>query len=130
MYTALVVDDHPFIRSSVKMLLSQVQFEVVAEADNGADAVQLAREHVPDLIILDIGMPKLDGLEVLNRIASLRLPSKILVFTSQSALFYWCRTKYFDTSGTEKWEDQGLLEQVYQVSILTPVSETDLTERR
>ncbi|MGY2214911.1 response regulator transcription factor [Pseudomonas sp. P7758] len=91
MYTALVVDDHPFIRSSVKMLLSQVQFEVVAEADNGADAVQLAREHVPDLIILDIGMPKLDGLEVLNRIASLRLPSKILVFTSQSALFYSMR---------------------------------------
>lgn len=91
MYTALVVDDHPFIRSSVKMLLSQVQFEVVAEANNGADAVQLARKHIPDLIILDIGMPKLDGLEVLNRIASLRLPSKILVFTSQSALFFAMR---------------------------------------
>lgn len=91
MYTALVVDDHPFIRSSVKMLLSQVQFEVVAEADNGADAVQLARKHIPDLIILDIGMPKLDGLEVLNRITSLRLPSKILVFTSQSALFFAMR---------------------------------------
>lgn len=91
MYTALVVDDHPFIRSSVKMLLSQFQFDVVAEAGNGADAVQLAREHVPDLIILDIGMPKLDGLEVLNRIASLRLPSKILIFTSQSALFYSAR---------------------------------------
>lgn len=91
MYTALVVDDHPFIRSSVKMLLRQVQFEVVAEADNGADAVQLAREHVPDLIILDIGMPRLDGLEVLNRMASLRLQSKILVFTSQSALFYSMR---------------------------------------
>ncbi len=91
MYTALVVDDHPFIRSSVKMLLKQVQFEVVAEADNGADAVQLARKHVPDLIILDIGMPKLDGLEVLNRISGLRLSSKILVFTSQLATFYSMR---------------------------------------
>ncbi|MFJ2485596.1 response regulator [Pseudomonas sp. NPDC087639] len=91
MLKAIVVDDHPFIRSSVKMLLKQEQFEVVAEADNGADAVQLAREHAPDLIILDIAMPKLDGLEVISRISALGLSSKILVLTSQSALFYSMR---------------------------------------
>jgi two-component system response regulator EvgA len=91
MFKALVVDDHPFIRSSVKMLLKQEGFEVVAEADNGADAVQMAREHAPDLIILDIGMPKLDGLEVLARISALNLKSRILVLTSQSALFYSMR---------------------------------------
>lgn len=91
MLKAIVVDDHPFIRSSVKMLLKQEQFEVVAEADNGADAVQLAREHAPDLIVLDIAMPKLDGLEVISRISALGLSSKILVLTSQSALFYSMR---------------------------------------
>lgn len=91
MLKAIVVDDHPFIRSSVKMLLKQEHFEVVAEADNGADAVQLAREHTPDLIILDIAMPKLDGLEVISRISALGLSSKILVLTSQSALFYSMR---------------------------------------
>ncbi|RON84949.1 response regulator transcription factor [Pseudomonas fluorescens] len=91
MLKAIVVDDHPFIRSSVKMLLKQEQFEVVAEADNGADAVQLAREHAPDLIILDIAMPKLDGLEVISRISALGLSSKVLVLTSQSALFYSMR---------------------------------------
>ena len=91
MYTALVVDDHPFIRSSVKMLLKHEHFEVVAEADNGAEAVQLVREHVPDLILLDIGMPRLDGLEVINRISALDLPSKIIVLTSQSAQFYSTR---------------------------------------
>ncbi|BCQ69802.1 DNA-binding response regulator [Pseudomonas sp. Eqa60] len=91
MSKALVVDDHPFIRSSVKMLLKQEQFEVVAEADNGADALQLAREHAPDLIILDIGMPKLDGLEVINRIVGLGLHSRILVLTSQSAQLYSAR---------------------------------------
>ncbi|WP_339524050.1 response regulator transcription factor [Pseudomonas sp. EL_65y_Pfl2_R96] len=91
MYKALVVDDHPFIRSSVKMLLKQEQFEVVAEADNGADAVQMARELEPDLIILDISMPKLDGLEVISRISALGVSSKILVLTSQSALFYSMR---------------------------------------
>ena len=54
MFKALVVDDHPFIRSSVRMLLKLEGFEVVGEADNGADAVQLTRELTPDLIILDI----------------------------------------------------------------------------
>ncbi|MCT8945756.1 response regulator [Pseudomonas iridis] len=91
MFKAMVVDDHPFIRSSVKMLLKQENFDVVAEADNGADAVQMAREHAPDLIVLDIGMPKLDGLEVISRISALGLSSKILVLTSQSAQFYSMR---------------------------------------
>jgi two-component system, NarL family, response regulator EvgA len=91
MFKALVVDDHPFIRSSVKMLLKQEGFEVVAEADNGADAVQLAREHEPELIVLDIAMPKLDGLEVISRICALGLSCKILVLTSQSPLFYSMR---------------------------------------
>ncbi|MFJ2388680.1 response regulator [Pseudomonas koreensis] len=91
MFKAMVVDDHPFIRSSVKMLLKQENFDVVAEADNGADAVQMAREHAPDLIVLDIGMPKLDGLEVISRICGLGLSSKILVLTSQSAQFYSMR---------------------------------------
>ncbi|KGE69198.1 MULTISPECIES: response regulator transcription factor [Pseudomonas] len=90
-HKAIVVDDHPFIRSSVKMLLNQEHFEVVAEADNGADAVQLVREHVPDLVVLDITMPKLDGLEVISRISGLGVPTKVLVLTSQSALFYSMR---------------------------------------
>ena len=91
MFKALIVDDHPFIRSSVKMLLKQENFEVVAEADNGADAVQMAHEHEPDLIVLDITMPKLDGLEVIARIRALDIKCKILVLTSQSPLFYSMR---------------------------------------
>jgi two-component system response regulator EvgA len=91
MYKAMVVDDHPVIRSTMKMILKQENFEVVAEADNGADAVQRAREHVPDLIILDISMPKLDGLEALSRITAFKLPIKVLVMTSQSAVFYAMR---------------------------------------
>lgn len=91
MFKALVVDDHPFIRSSVKMLLKQEHFDVIAEADNGADAVQMAREHEPDLIVLDITMPKLDGLEVISRICALGVNCKILVLTSQSPLFYSMR---------------------------------------
>lgn len=91
MFKAMVVDDHPFIRSSVKMLLSQENFEVIAEAGDGAAAVQLARLHQPDLIVLDIAMPRLDGLEVIRRITSLGLKSRIVVLTSQSAVVYAMR---------------------------------------
>lgn len=91
MFKALVVDDHPFIRASVKVLLGAEQFEIVAEAANGVEAVRLAREHAPDLILLDIAMPLLDGLEVISRISALGLPCKVLVLTSLEASFYAMR---------------------------------------
>ncbi|MES2871320.1 MAG: response regulator transcription factor [Pseudomonadota bacterium] len=88
MLKAMIVDDHPFIRSTVKMILKGEQFEVVAEADNGADAVQRAREYKPDLILLDISMPKLDGLTVLSRLSALSPGLKIIVLTSLCPAFY------------------------------------------
>ena len=91
MRTALIVDDHPFIRSTVNMILKDQHFNVVAEADNGSDAVQLAREHKPDLVLLDISMPKLDGLEVLNRLYDLGPAVKVIVLTSLSPTFYSMR---------------------------------------
>jgi two-component system response regulator EvgA len=91
MHSALVVDDHPFIRAAVKVLLEHEQFEVIIEADNGVDAVQLVRQHAPALILLDIAMPGLDGLEVINRIHALKLSIRILVLTAQSASFYAMR---------------------------------------
>lgn len=82
MRKALVVDDHPIVRATVKMVLKQENFEVVAESGNGADAVQQARQMAPDLVVLDISMPKLDGLEVIRRIVDLNLSTRILVLTS------------------------------------------------
>jgi two-component system response regulator EvgA len=64
---ALIVDDHPFIRATVKYLLKQEGFDTVFEAGNGADAMQIAREERPELVILDLAMPKLGGLEVISR---------------------------------------------------------------
>ncbi|MGE1154554.1 response regulator transcription factor [Pseudomonas sp. ICMP 460] len=99
MLKAIIVDDHPFIRSAVKMLLKQENYEVVAQAANGADAVQLARELQPDLILLDISMPGVDGLDALNRITQLKLPTKVLVLTSLSPVFYSLRCMKAGASG-------------------------------
>lgn len=84
----LIADDHSLIRSAMKVLMESQGYEVVAEAANGTDTVQLARLHNVDLIVLDITMPGLDGLEVINRIRASGLDTRILVLTSQSPLFY------------------------------------------
>lgn len=84
----LIADDHSLIRSAMKILMQNQGYDVVAEATNGADAVQLARLHQVDLMVLDITMPGLDGLEVINRIKASGLNTRILVLTSQSPLFY------------------------------------------
>lgn len=82
MRKALVVDDHPIVRSTVKMVLKHEDFGIVAESGDGADAVQQARQIIPDLVVLDISMPKLDGLEVIRRIVEMNLSTRILVLTS------------------------------------------------
>jgi two-component system response regulator EvgA len=64
MNSVFIVDDHPVIRLAVRMLLEHEGYKVVGETDNGVDAMQMVRECMPDLIILDISIPKLDGLEV------------------------------------------------------------------
>ncbi|WP_263262805.1 response regulator transcription factor [Pseudomonas sp. RIT-PI-S] len=85
MNKVLIVDDHPVIRLAVRMLMERHGYDVVGETDNGADALQLAREARPDIVILDIGIPKLDGLEVIARLTAGSIAHmRVLVLTSQA----------------------------------------------
>ncbi|MGP5110243.1 response regulator, partial [Pseudomonas helleri] len=77
MNKVLIVDDHPVIRLAVRMLMERHGYEVIAETDNGMDALQMAREYAPDIVILDIGIPKLDGLEVVARLSTPAIPIKV-----------------------------------------------------
>ncbi|KAB0759883.1 response regulator transcription factor, partial [Pseudomonas aeruginosa] len=88
----LIVDDHPVIRMAMKMLLEAEGHQIVGDTDNGVDAISLGRELKPDLVILDIGIPRLDGLEVISRLMVLALPLKILVLTGQSASLFALRS--------------------------------------
>jgi DNA-binding NarL/FixJ family response regulator len=78
----LVVDDHDVIRRGLKQLLtSKPGWEVCAEAKTGRDAVALAEEHKPDMIVMDVSMPDLNGLEAARRIHKLLPKAGILVLT-------------------------------------------------
>ena len=110
MRKVLIVDDHPFIRRIVRLVLEKANFHIAAETDNGATALDLARSHVPHLIVLDLSMPKLDGLEVLKRLNILGLPIKVLVLTSKGSAFFADRCIRAGAIGfIEKTEDVDAL---------------------
>ncbi|SDY97707.1 response regulator transcription factor [Pseudomonas sp. NFIX28] len=85
MGSIIIVDDHPLIRLATRTVLEPHGHHIVAEADNGADAVQLVRKHLPDLLILDLNIPNLDGFSVISHIKSAGLPTKTLVLTSSNS---------------------------------------------
>ena len=78
----LLVDDHPIFRAGLRALLeSQPDVRVIGEAGNGAEAIARANELRPDIILLDISMPDVDGLEALRRMQADNVPGKVLVLT-------------------------------------------------
>ncbi len=83
--TVLIADDHPLIRSGLRSVLErQGEFRVVAEAANGSDAIELAVRHRPDVILLDVGMPRLTGLDAAKYIHE-KLPESRIVMISMHA---------------------------------------------
>jgi two-component system chemotaxis response regulator CheY len=66
----LIVDDTAFMRRMLRDILTKAGFEVVAEAQNGQEAVEAYREKHPDLVIMDITMPEMDGIAALRQITS------------------------------------------------------------
>jgi NarL family two-component system response regulator LiaR len=78
----LIVDDHPLTRDALATLLGANGFEVVGQASSGAEAVRLAAELRPDLIVLDLTMPDMDGLEALPRLREAVPDAEIVVLTA------------------------------------------------
>jgi two-component system, NarL family, response regulator EvgA len=99
MSNVLIVDDHPVIRLVVRSLLESEGHTVMAETDNGIDAYNLAKDLLPDLIILDLTLPQLEGLEVIERFRSLKGPMRVLVFTSHNPVHFSVRCKIAGASG-------------------------------
>jgi DNA-binding NarL/FixJ family response regulator len=79
----LIVDDHPVVRDGLSLVLdTQADFEVVGEAGGGVEAVQRAEELQPDVILLDLEMPDLDGVDALKLMQESRPGIRVIVFTA------------------------------------------------
>jgi CheY-like chemotaxis protein len=79
----MIADDHDTVRSIVRTLLTmEGDFEVVAEASNGREAVNLAQIHRPDIIIMDMTMPMLDGISATREVLQVLPETKVLIFSA------------------------------------------------
>lgn len=81
----LIADDHPIVRAGLRSLLEpQTDMEVVAEVEDGAGAVQAVQADPPDLVLIDVSMPGMNGLEATNRISAAAPEVKVLILSMHS----------------------------------------------
>lgn len=81
--TAIIVDDHPVVRFIAKHVLTEAGVEVVSEADNGEDAIRFVESFQPDMVILDLKLPDMDGLAAIIQLRERDNPPEVLIMTAQ-----------------------------------------------
>jgi DNA-binding NarL/FixJ family response regulator len=81
----LIVDDHPVVREGIgSMLMKEADFKVVGEASNGLEAVEKSRELAPDVVLMDLRMPEMDGVEAIIKIKAEKPEVKFIILTTYS----------------------------------------------
>ena len=86
--TVLIVDDHPSFRASARTLLESEGYDVVGEAESGEAAVEAARELNPDLVLLDVQLPGIDGFAVAQQLRKLEDPPIVILTSSRDGADY------------------------------------------
>lgn len=129
----LIVDDHPVVVLALKIILEQHGFQVIADTNNGVDALRLIKDSSPDAVILDIGIPQLDGLEVIERSRKLPNPPPILVLTAQPSDHFVVRCIQAGASGfVSKQKDMnevtGALRAILSGHSYFPILRNNITQ--
>lgn len=114
----LIVEEQPVTRHALRLMMEADRHEVVGEADNGPDALHQVRQCKPDLMILELSIPRLGGLEVLQRLVAQESPVKVLVLTSQDSEYFAGRCLTAGAAGfVSKQEDpQAVREAVRAIA--------------
>lgn len=96
----MIADDHSMIREGLKQLLElEGEFEVIEEACDGEDCINKLNKNIPDILLLDINMPKMNGLQVLEKIKELKLEVKVLVLTVHNEVEYLLKAVEIGVNG-------------------------------
>ncbi len=83
----LIADDHQYVRRGLRRLLQNTEdMQVVGEASNGEEAVELTEKLRPDVVVMDISMPKLDGIQALKRIRKQKIPTRVIILSMHTEI--------------------------------------------
>jgi DNA-binding NarL/FixJ family response regulator len=108
-YRIILADDHVLVRQGIRKIIQEnPEMEVIGEAGDGLELMNLLKKSRPHLVILDISMPKLRGLEATKRIKELYPEVKVLILTMHRSKEYLCRALEFGASGYLLKEDADL----------------------
>jgi DNA-binding NarL/FixJ family response regulator len=117
--TILIVDDHPFFREGLKSLLAkQSTYEVAGEAGSGEEGLRKAKEIRPDLVIMDIGLPDVSGIEVTRSIRELLSETRVVILSMHLRIDYITKAFQAGATGyiTKESATERLLECLKSVS--------------
>ncbi len=95
----LIADDHPMVRSGLRSMLNAPGFRILGEARTGQEAIDMATKMHPDVILMDIRMPHMDGIVALETIRKARLRSRVIMMTSYQSTSYLLRALALGASG-------------------------------
>lgn len=115
----MLVDDHELIREGIKQIIElESDIDVIAQVGDGGEAVNLAREYKPDIILLDINMPEMNGIEVLKRLRDLGIESKVIMLTIHSDREYILETMKIGAEGyvLKDSDAEGLVRAIRDVN--------------
>jgi two-component system, NarL family, invasion response regulator UvrY len=127
--SVLLVDDHAVVRAGFRMLLTSTEdIEIVAEADRGEAACQLYLEKKPDVVVMDLSMPGIGGLECIRRIRNRDPQAKILIFSVHDELVYLNRAIEAGALGyiTKNSAPDILIDAIRQIAVGILYIESDL----
>lgn len=116
--TLIIADDHPMVRTGLRSMLSASRIRVVGEAGNGEDALKLVRALNPHVILMDIRMPVMDGIQALEAIKADKLQSRVIMVTTYRSTSYLLRSLSVGAAGfvLKDISREELLAAIYSVA--------------
>src|SRR6266481_2678148 len=116
----LIADDHPVVRHGIKMSLkAQRDMTVVGEACDGVEALTLIKDQLPDVVLLDLRMPRMDGLDVIAEVDASRLPIQVIIMTTFETEADVCRSLKAGARGylPKDSSQEEILDAIRRVSV-------------